>query len=39
MLGAPHHTPAFWLRVERAMPDYDQRKAWLAEFGMNVEGL
>src|SRR5690606_27065246 len=34
-----HNTPAFWLRVERAMPDYDQRKAWLAEFGMNVEGL
>jgi predicted metal-dependent hydrolase len=38
-LHESHHTPAFWLRVERAMPDYDQRKAWLAEFGMNVEGL
>ena len=34
-----HHTPQFWLRVERAMPDYAQRKAWLAEHGMDVEGL
>lgn len=38
-LHEPHHTPAFWLRVERAMPDYAQRKAWLAEHGINVEGL
>lgn len=38
-LHEPHHTPAFWLRVERAMPDYAQRKAWLAERGMEVEGL
>jgi type I restriction enzyme M protein len=35
----PHHTPGFWLRVERAMPDYAQRKAWLAERGIDVEGL
>jgi predicted metal-dependent hydrolase len=28
-----HHTPAFWTRVERAMPDYEQRKRWLAERG------
>jgi hypothetical protein len=35
----PHHTPSFWLRVERAMPDYAQRKAWLAEHGMDVEGI
>lgn len=35
----PHHTPAFWLRVERAMPDYAQRKAWLAEHGIDVEGI
>jgi predicted metal-dependent hydrolase len=34
-----HHTPAFWRRVERAMPDYEQRKAWLAEHGMEVEGV
>ena len=33
------HTPAFWRRVERAMPDYERRKKWLAERGMDVEGL
>ena len=38
-LHEPHHTPAFWLRVERALPDYAQRKAWLAEHGMTVEGI
>lgn len=35
----PHHTPEFWLRVERAMPDYQRRNGWLAERGMDVEGL
>jgi predicted metal-dependent hydrolase len=29
----PHHTPAFWTRVERAMPDFAGRKTWLAERG------
>ena len=38
-LLAPHHTPEYWRRVERAMPDYDRRKQWLAEHGMVVEGL
>jgi predicted metal-dependent hydrolase len=38
-LHEPHHTPEFWLRIERAMPDYAQRKTWLAEHGMSVEGL
>ncbi len=38
-LHEPHHTPAFWSRVERAMPDYAQRKAWLAEHGIDVEGI
>jgi type I restriction enzyme, R subunit len=38
-LHEAHHTPAFWLCVERAMPDYAQRKAWLAEHGMDVEGI
>lgn len=38
-LHEPHHTPMFWQRVERAMPDYNQRKAWLAEHGIDVEGL
>lgn len=38
-LHEPHHTPAFWQRVERAMPDYLQRKDWLAEHGIDVEGV
>jgi hypothetical protein len=38
-LHEPHHTSAFWLRVERAMPDYAQRRAWLAEHGIDVEGI
>jgi hypothetical protein len=29
----PHHTPAFWTRVERAMPDFAARRLWLAERG------
>jgi len=28
-----NHTPRFWARLERAMPDYPRRKAWLAEKG------
>ena len=28
-----HHTPAFWARAERAMPDFEQRRRWLAERG------
>ena len=28
-----HHTPAFWRRVERVLPDYGARKKWLAERG------
>lgn len=32
-LREPHHTPAFWGRVERALPDFEQRKRWLAERG------
>jgi len=38
-LHEPHHTPTFWLRVERAMPDFAQRKVWLAEHGIDVEGI
>lgn len=38
-LHEPHHTPAFWTRIERVMPDFIQRKAWLAERGIEVEGL
>ncbi|MCB9523951.1 MAG: M48 family metallopeptidase [Myxococcales bacterium] len=29
----PNHTPEFLQRVTRAMPDYEQRKLWLAEHG------
>jgi predicted metal-dependent hydrolase len=29
-LNEPHHTPEFWRRVERAMPDCGQRREWLA---------
>lgn len=35
----PSHSSEFWLCVERAMPDYKERKKWLAEHGMDVEGL
>ena len=34
-----NHTPEFWLRVERAMPDYQERKAWLAERGAGFVGV
>jgi predicted metal-dependent hydrolase len=30
-LHEPHHTPGFWRRIERAMPDFAARKQWLAE--------
>jgi predicted metal-dependent hydrolase len=26
-----HHTPAFWQKLERAMPDFAARKQWLAQ--------
>ena len=29
----PHHSSAFWHRVERILPDYFQRKQWLAQKG------
>lgn len=38
-LREPHHTHAFWRRVERTMPDFERRKAWLTEQGNGVEGL
>lgn len=38
-LHEPNHSPEFWRRLERAMPDYEERKLWLAEHGMDVEGL
>lgn len=30
-LREAHHTPNFWRRLERAMPDFAERKQWLAE--------
>ena len=38
-LHEPHHTDGFWRRVERAMPDFETRKQWLATRGIQVEGL
>ncbi|MGQ7289193.1 M48 family metallopeptidase [Vreelandella venusta] len=38
-LHEPNHSETFWLRLERAMPDYEHRKQWLAEHGMDVEGI
>ncbi len=38
-LHEPHHTLQYWRRVERAMPDFERRKVWLAEHGKEVEGL
>lgn len=35
----PLHSANFWLRVERAMPDFDSRKQWLAEHGHQVGGV
>jgi|GEM_PF-4959802 len=29
----PNHTPEFWARLERAVPDSGARKRWLAENG------
>ena len=38
-LHEPNHSAEFWRRLERAMPDYEECKQWLAEHGMDVEGL
>ena len=43
MLGMHVHlrggTLEFWRRVERALPDFERRKIWLAENGISVDGL
>lgn len=38
-LHEAHHTPAFWRRLERAMPDFEERKRWLAENGREAVGV
>jgi len=38
-LHEPHHTPAFWARVERAMPDFAERKRWLGENAARVAAV
>jgi len=35
----PNHTPEFWTRLERVMPDYESRKKWLAENGAGYLAL
>lgn len=36
-LHEPHHTPEFWRRVERAMPDFERRRDWLKQNGVRFE--
>lgn len=33
-----HHTPDFWKALERAMPDFQQRRDWLAQHGVETDG-
>lgn len=33
----PHHNRAFWDRVARILPDFEERKRWLAENGVNYD--
>ena len=35
----PRHSANFWLRVERAMPDFGARKEWLAHHGHEVDRI
>ena len=36
-LVEPHHTNAFWEKIERIIPDYNARKRWLAENGATYD--
>ncbi|NYS26677.1 M48 family metallopeptidase [Rhodobacteraceae bacterium 2376] len=35
----PDHSPKFWIKVEQHLPDWRSRKTWLAENGIQVEGI
>lgn len=35
----PHHTPDFWLHVERAMTNFAARKQWPAENAQEAMGV
>jgi hypothetical protein len=35
-IGQPHHTPAFWAAVERALPGYDKHRVRLATTGATL---
>jgi predicted metal-dependent hydrolase len=38
-LHETHHNPDFWRRVERAMPDFQMRKEWLAANGATATAI
>lgn len=38
-LVEPNHTPEYWIRLERVLPDYESRKKWLAENGAGILAL
>src|SRR5680860_4155 len=38
-LKEQHHTPEFWLRVKRVLPDYEQRRTELAHKGGRCGGV
>lgn len=35
----PDHSASFWMKVEQHLPDWRNRKEWLADNGVQVEGL
>lgn len=35
-LSEPNHTPEFWRRLHRVLPDFPGRKRWLAEHGVEL---
>lgn len=35
----PDHSAKFWIKVEQHLPDWRWRKTWLAENGIQVEGI